>query len=186
MGGLFSMFRGDKGDKMTPHLAFATALMYMMKSDGEMDNEEIGALLAVLGGEEQNGVIGVGANNRALLDKAQQYARRNTIETFVAEAAPLLSDAQRICVLINLIDMSFADGQPEPEEQVAATTAFKAAIAPCPLRLVPADEDVIPAPQPPQEIVKFVASEAVLLTSTVIGKSGAVMFAPVCELAVRT
>ena len=118
MGGLFSMFRGDKGDKMTPHLAFATALMYMMKSDGEMDNEEIGALLAVLGGEEQNGVIGVGANNRALLDKAQQYARRNTIETLVAEAAPLLSDAQRICVLINLIDMSFADGQPEPEEQV--------------------------------------------------------------------
>lgn len=117
MGGLFSMFRGDKGDKMTPHLAFATALMYMMRSDGEMDNEEVGALLAVLGGEEQNGVIGVGANNRALLDKAQQYARRNSIETFVNEVTPILTDAQRICVLINLIDMSFADGQPEPQEQ---------------------------------------------------------------------
>lgn len=117
MGGLFSMFRGDKGDKMTPHLAFATALMYMMRSDGEMDNEEVGALLAVLGGEEQNGVIGVGANNRVLLDKAQQYARRNSIDTFVNEVAPILTDAQRICILINLIDMSFADGQPEPQEQ---------------------------------------------------------------------
>lgn len=117
MGGLFSMFRGDKGDKMSPHLAFATALMYMMGSDGEMDNEEVGALLAVLGGEEQGGVIGVGAQNRELLNKAQQYVRRNSLDAFIAEATPLLTDAQRICVLINLIDMSFADGQPEPEEQ---------------------------------------------------------------------
>ncbi|NTW04013.1 MAG: TerB family tellurite resistance protein [Oscillochloris sp.] len=117
MGGLFSMFRSDRGDKMSPHLAFATALIYMMGADGEMDNEEIGALLAVLGGEEKNGVIGVGANNRILLEKAQQYARRNSVDAFIAEATPLLTDAQRICVLINLIDMSFADGQPEPEEQ---------------------------------------------------------------------
>jgi uncharacterized tellurite resistance protein B-like protein len=117
MGGLFSMFRGDRGDAMTPHLAFATALMYMMGSDGEMDNEEVGALLAVLGGEEQNGVIGVGANNRALLQKAQQYVRRTSVDAFVAEATPLLTDAQRMCVLTNLLDMSFADGQPEPQEQ---------------------------------------------------------------------
>jgi uncharacterized tellurite resistance protein B-like protein len=121
MGGLFSMFRGDRGDKMTPHLAFATALMYMMGSDGEMDNEEVGALLAVLGGEESNGVIGVGAQNRALLQKAQEYVRRNPVDTFVTEATPILSDAQRICILINLIDMSFADGQPEPEEQALFT-----------------------------------------------------------------
>ncbi|NTV66020.1 MAG: TerB family tellurite resistance protein [Oscillochloris sp.] len=111
------MFRGDRGDKMTPHLAFAIALMYMMASDGEMDNEEIGALLAVLGGEEQNGVIGVGANNRELLRKAQDYVRRNSIDAFVSEATPLLTDAQRICILINLVDMSFADGTPEREEQ---------------------------------------------------------------------
>jgi uncharacterized tellurite resistance protein B-like protein len=117
VGGLFSMFRGDRGDKMTPHLAFAIGLMYMMGSDGEMDHEEVGALLAVLGGEEQNGVIGVGANNRALLQKAQDYIRRNSVDTFVSEATPLLTDAQRICILINLVDMSFADGQPEPEEQ---------------------------------------------------------------------
>ncbi|MDF2717120.1 MAG: Tellurite resistance protein TerB [Paenibacillus sp.] len=116
--GLFDMFKGDKSTEgMTPHFAFATSLLYMMKSDGEMDHEEIGQLLAVLGGEEQNGVIGVGANNRQLLDRAMKYIRNNPIEKFLKEAAPILTDAQKMCILVNLIDSSLADGQPEQEEQ---------------------------------------------------------------------
>ena len=62
--GLFDMFKGDSGEQMTPHLAFATALIYMMCADGEMDNEEIGHLLSVIGGQDQGGVIGVGAQNQ--------------------------------------------------------------------------------------------------------------------------
>lgn len=117
--GLFDMFKGDTGTQMTPHLAFATALLYMMSADGEMDNEEVGHLLSVLGGSDDgNGTIGVGANNRALLDNAMKYRRKNSIETFLEEATPLLSDAQKMCILVNLIDSSLADGQPEPEEQV--------------------------------------------------------------------
>lgn len=50
--GLFDMFKSDSGEKMTPHLAFATSLLYMMSADGEMDNEEIGHLLSVLGGQD--------------------------------------------------------------------------------------------------------------------------------------
>ncbi|TYP74045.1 TerB family tellurite resistance protein [Paenibacillus methanolicus] len=116
--GLFDMFKGDKSTEgMTPHFAFATSLLYMMKSDGEMDNEEIGQLLAVLGGESKNGVIGVGANNRALLDRALKYTRSNPIETFLREAAPILTDAQKMCILVNLVDSSLADGEPEREEQ---------------------------------------------------------------------
>ncbi|MBD0382504.1 tellurite resistance TerB family protein [Paenibacillus sedimenti] len=117
--GLFDLFKGDKSTEgMTPHFAFATSLLYMMKSDGEMDHEEIGQLLAVLGGEEKNGVIGVGANNRELLDRAMKYTRNNPIEKFLQEAAPILTDAQKICILINLVDSSLADGEPEKEEQV--------------------------------------------------------------------
>lgn len=116
--GLFDMFKSDSGDKMTPHLAFATSLIYMMSADGEIDHEEIGHLLSVLGGEEQsNGTVGVGAQNQALLDNAVKYRRKNSIDTFLQEAAPLLSDAQKMCILTNLIDSSLADGQPEPEEQ---------------------------------------------------------------------
>ncbi len=117
--GLFDMFKSDAGEKMTPHLAFATGLLYMMSADGEIDNEEIGHLLSVLGGAEQaNGSIGVGSQNQDMLDNAVKYRRKNTVDTFLQEAAPLLTDAQKMCMLINLIDSSLADGQPEPEEQM--------------------------------------------------------------------
>ena len=117
--GLFDMFKGDTGAQMTPHLAFATSLLYMMSADGEMDHEEIGHLLSVLGGSDDGrGNIGVGANNQALLDNALKYRRKNSVETFLTEATPLLSDAQKMCILVNLIDSSLADGQPEPEEQM--------------------------------------------------------------------
>jgi uncharacterized tellurite resistance protein B-like protein len=117
--GLFDMFKSDSGDKMTPHLAFATSLIYMMSADGEIDHEEIGHLLSVLGGADQgNGTVGVGAQNQALLDNAVKYRRKNSIDTFLQEATPLLSDAQKMCMLVNLIDSSLVDGQPEPEEQV--------------------------------------------------------------------
>ena len=117
--GLFDMFKGDTGAQMTPHLAFATSLLYMMSADGEMDHEEVGHLLSVLGGSDDGrGNIGVGANNQALLDNALKYRRKNSVETFLTEATPLLSDAQKMCILVNLIDSSLADGQPEPEEQM--------------------------------------------------------------------
>lgn len=116
--GLFDMFKGDSGEKMTPHLAFATSLLYIMSADGEIDHEEVGHLLSVLGGADQgNGVVGVGAQSQALLESASKYRRKNTVDTFLQEAAPLLSDAQKMCILINLIDSSLADGQPEPQEQ---------------------------------------------------------------------
>ena len=126
--GLFDMFRGETGTQMTAHLAFATSLLYMMSADGEMDNEEIGHLLSVLGGSDDGrGTIGVGANNRELLDNALKYRRKNSLDTFLKEATPLLSDAQKMCILVNLLDSSFSDGESEPEEQtmfVAFMTAF--------------------------------------------------------------
>lgn len=116
--GLFDLFRSDAGNQMTPHLAFATALIYMMGADGKIDNEEVGQLLSVLGGEDKNGSIGVGANNQKLLDNAIRYVRSNSVEKFLSEATPLLSDAQKMCILLNLLDSSLSNGQAEPEEQV--------------------------------------------------------------------
>jgi uncharacterized tellurite resistance protein B-like protein len=116
--GLFDMFKGDSGEKMTPHMALATSLLYMMSADGQMDHEEIGHLLSVLGGQENaDGSVGVGAQNQVLLDNALKYRRKHSIDEFLTEATPLLSDAQRMCILVNLIDSSLSDGQPEPEEQ---------------------------------------------------------------------
>lgn len=116
--GLFDRFRSDQGQQMTPHLAFATSLIYCMGADGEIDNEEVGHLLAVIGGSSSGGTIGVGANNRALLDQAVRIARSKPVDQFLAEVTPILTDAQRMCILLNLIDSAMSDGEAEPEEQV--------------------------------------------------------------------
>ncbi len=114
--GLFDIFTGDS-EEMTPHFVFATALIYMIGADGKVENEEVGQLLAVLGGEESGGTIGVGANNRKLLERAYKYQQKNTIEKFLTEATPILSDGQKICILTNMIDSSLSDGDAAPEEQ---------------------------------------------------------------------
>ncbi|MEZ5671414.1 MAG: TerB family tellurite resistance protein [Thiotrichaceae bacterium] len=115
--GLFDLFKGDSGTAMTPHLAFAISLVYMIGIDGKVENEEVGQLLAVLGGESSGGVIGVGANNRQLLDNAFKYTQRNSPDTFLSEVSAMLTDAQKMCILTNLIDSSLSDGEPAPEEQ---------------------------------------------------------------------
>jgi len=115
--GLFDMFSGDSGPEMTPHLAFATSLLYMMAADGVIQNEEVGHLLSVLGGEEQGGSIGVGQQNKQLLDNALKYVRKHSPQDFFAEATPVLTDAQKICILINLTDSLLSDGVADPAEQ---------------------------------------------------------------------
>ena len=115
--GLFDMFKGDS-EEMTPHSAFATSLIYMIGADGKVEHEEVGQLLSVLGGEESGGTIGVGANNQQLLDRAFRYYQKNSIDTFLAEVTPLLTDAQKMCVLTNMLDSSLSDGEAAPEEQV--------------------------------------------------------------------
>ncbi|MDM8568052.1 TerB family tellurite resistance protein [Thiotrichales bacterium HSG1] len=114
--GLFDMFTGDS-EEITPHFAFATALIYMIGADGKVENEEVGQLLAVLGGEESGGSIGVGANNRKLLERAYRYQQKNTVDNFLAEITPILTDAQKICILSNMLDSSLSDGDAAPEEQ---------------------------------------------------------------------
>jgi hypothetical protein len=124
--GLFNLFKGDRGEKLTPHLIFATSLIYMMGADGEIDHEEVGHLLAVLGGESDGKTIGVGANNRELLDRAVKIARTTPLDKFIADAVPLLTDAQKMCIVLNLLDSSLADGTPEEEEQVLFNKMLRA------------------------------------------------------------
>lgn len=116
--GLFDMFKSDAGTEMTPHLAFVVALIYMIAADGKIQNEEIGQLLAVLGGEKgSDGVIGVGAQNEKLLRSAQRYVESHPVDQFIQEASPLLTDAQKMCILTNLCDSLLSDGTADPTEQ---------------------------------------------------------------------
>ena len=103
---------------MTPNLAFVSALLYMIASDGVIQNEEIGQLLAVLGGEEgKDGEVTVGRNNERLLRSAQAYVELNSLQVFIEESDKILNDVQKMCILINICDSLLSDGKAEAEEQ---------------------------------------------------------------------
>ena len=103
--GLFDMFKGDAAPALTPKLAFATALLYMMSADGEIEQEEIGQLVSVIGGD------------RALLDDAVKFTRKVTLDQYLTQAPGQLNEAQKLCILVNLCDSLLSDGSAAPQEQ---------------------------------------------------------------------
>lgn len=104
--GLFDVFKGDSAQAVTPKLAFAASLIYMMSSDGQIEEQEIGQLVSAIGGD------------RATLDNALKYVRKNRVDAFLAQAAPLLSEPQKLCILSNLCDSLLSDGNAAPAEQM--------------------------------------------------------------------
>ena len=103
---------------MTPHLAFVVSLLYMIASDGVIQNEEIGQLLAVLGGEEgPDGEVMVGEYNERLLRSAQAYVEGHNVEEFLKEATPILLDVHKMAILVNICDSLLSDGKAEAAEQ---------------------------------------------------------------------
>lgn len=105
--GLFDMFKGSAPLEITPRRAMTVSLIYCMGADGEIDPEEIGHLLSVLGRNA----------TREDLDRCLKYARSTPIETFLQEAAPKLGEPQRLCILLNMTDSAMADGEAEQGEQ---------------------------------------------------------------------
>lgn len=104
--GLFGMFKGAPLE-MSPRRALAISLIYCMASDGELAPEEAGHLVSVMG---------KGAT-RDELDRCLKYVRANGPDKFLEEATPKLSEQQRLCIVLNMIDSAMADGTAEEGEQ---------------------------------------------------------------------
>lgn len=113
--GLFDMFKSS-GPEMTPHLALACSLIYMIAADGVVEPEEVGQLMSVIGSGQGKG-LGGNTNSKALLETALKYTRGKGPDQFLTEAAPKLTDAQKMCILVNLCDSLLSDGEADPAEQ---------------------------------------------------------------------
>ena len=72
--GLFDMFKSEP-PKLNSRMALAVGLLYMMASDGQIEEEEIGQLQSVVGGD------------RSLLEAAVKYFRAVSFDQFL-QAAP--------------------------------------------------------------------------------------------------
>jgi len=102
--GLFDMFKSEP-PKLSPRMALAAGLLYMIASDGQIEEEEIGQLQSVVGGD------------RALLESALKYLRGVPFDQFLQAAPGVLNEAQRLCLLVNACDSLLADGVAAPQEQ---------------------------------------------------------------------
>ena len=108
---MFGMFKTQTPLDLTPRNALVVSLVHCMGADGEMDQEEIAHLFSVLGPRA----------SRENLDACVKYARANPPAAFLTEVAPRLNPAQRLCILLNMIDSAMADGEAEAGEQALVT-----------------------------------------------------------------
>lgn len=108
---MFGMFKSQSALDLTPRNALIVSLVHCMGADGEMDQEEIAHLFSVLGPNA----------TRANLDACVKYARATPPAAFLAEVASKLNAAQKLCILLNMIDSAMSDGEAEAGEQALVT-----------------------------------------------------------------
>ncbi|WP_353133728.1 hypothetical protein [Limnohabitans sp.] len=89
----------EERQPMTPHLALACALLYMLTSDGAIGAKEVGQLEAVLGEFE------------GLQKAALTYVRSVKMKAFLDEASVVLQPEQKLFILTNVCDSMLADGE---------------------------------------------------------------------------
>ena len=104
--GLFDKFSSDT--KLTPAIALATSMIYMMAVDGDISDEEMNYLAVKL--------YAIGDADD-LIRLSHKYSKKQDLEAFQKEANEQLSEEQKYTVLANLIDLLLADGSAEDEEQ---------------------------------------------------------------------
>jgi len=95
----------DDPIELTPFLSLAVALLYMLMADGEIDDHESSQLQAVIGG------------NQDVLELAYEYVETISVEQFLTDALPVLSNEDKLCILCNLCDCLLADGVCEAVEE---------------------------------------------------------------------
>ena len=86
-------------EAITPHLAMAASLLYMMAADGDIAQEEMGQLQVVIGEFEH------------LQPYAMQYVRKVKMNQFCSQASSLLNADQKLLILANVCDSMMSDGK---------------------------------------------------------------------------
>lgn len=95
--GEFKLTTSDKLSDLSPHLAMAVSIVYMMSADGSIGQEEIGQLEAMVGEFE------------GLQEFALQFVRKIKRGDFLSQAKHALDKPQRLCVLLNVCDSMMSD-----------------------------------------------------------------------------
>lgn len=95
----------DEPVELTPHLSLVTGVIYMMIADGEVSEQESSHLQSIIGGDEE------------VLHLALSYVEANSIDEYLETLPKILSNAQKICILMNICDSIMADGDLADDEK---------------------------------------------------------------------
>lgn len=101
--GIFDGFGGTQL-KLTPQLSIAIGMIYLSASDGHLSEDERYDILKVIPDD-------------AILRTALDYCRRTPMSQFIPQAAGILTPAQKLCMILNMADMSMSDGHLAEEER---------------------------------------------------------------------
>ena len=103
-------------EPLTPLLALAISMAYEIRVDNNTSPQEKGQLLALFGKLVEMETLKEGGLH-SLINEAFDYARNNNVEDFLKEVTPILSDTQRLVIVINLYDTMQSDGHIKKGEQ---------------------------------------------------------------------
>ena len=95
---------------ITPKLAFAISLLYMASADGKIEQEELTYLSTVLHGDTDM-ILQADKYIKNAMKKGQSFT------TFLTQSNEILNDAQKECIIINLVDMMLADNDVDENEE---------------------------------------------------------------------
>ena len=90
--------------ELSPRIAFAAALIYMINADGKIEPHEISRLVTAL------------KNDRELLEIANRYTKLNSIDEFLVNCLRVLDKDQQLSVLVNLYDAILSTREPVSQE----------------------------------------------------------------------
>jgi hypothetical protein len=87
------------------------------RGDRDVDAEEVGRLVSAFGGKVDHDTIKVGASHSDVFHCAVEYVRTHKADDFLADTVPILTETQRLSILLNMVDSVLVDGRAEPEER---------------------------------------------------------------------
>ncbi len=94
---------------MSPIEILATAMAYVIMGDNKAAVEEKGKLLGLLGKHVSKGDLSEDGL-KTISNSAFRFAGKVDVRVFIGDIASKLSPAQRLCILVNLYDITLADG----------------------------------------------------------------------------
>ena len=93
-----------KPPELNPYLILNISLLYMIAADGEIRSEELSLLQSITGAD------------KSIIQESLKYTQNTKLEVFFVIAPNYLNKHEKLCILLNILDLMLIDGNTAEEE----------------------------------------------------------------------